>query len=110
LAEDRRRWGQRLTRRFRRADQITRLAGLDPVVDESGKTCGRGHLAKAGSPHLRWALVEAAVYASRQSAPDAAVYGATRARRDTSVARLTVARKIGKRVYRTLRELELAAA
>src|SRR5262249_43577252 len=47
---------------FRRAGQITRLAGLDPVVDESGETRRRGHLAKAGSPHLRWALVEAAVH------------------------------------------------
>lgn len=96
--------------RFRRAEQITRLAGLDPVVDESGETRRRGHLAKAGSPHLRWALVEAAVHASRQSAPDVAVYRATRERRDATVARLTVARKIGKRVYHTLRELELEAA
>src|SRR3989454_12221696 len=48
-------------RRFRCADQITRLAGLDPVVDESGGSRRRGKLAKAGSPHLRWALAEAAV-------------------------------------------------
>jgi transposase len=96
--------------RFRRAEQITRLAGLDPVVDESGETRRRGHLAKAGSPHLRWALVEAAVHANRQSAPDVAVYRATRARRDATVARLTIARKIGKRVYHALRELELEAA
>src|SRR6266851_2378194 len=40
---------------------------LDPVVDESGETRRRGKLAKAGSPHLRWALVEAAVHANRQS-------------------------------------------
>ena len=46
--------------RFRRAEQITRLAGLDPVVDQSGESRRRGQLAKAGSPHLRWALVEAA--------------------------------------------------
>jgi transposase len=96
--------------RFRRGEQITRLAGLDPVVDESGETRQRGHLAKAGSPHLRWALVEAAVHANRRGAPDAAVYRTTRARRDATVARLTVARKIGKRVYHTLRDLELAAA
>jgi transposase len=95
-------------RRFRRAEQITRLAGLDPVVDESGETRRRGHLAKAGSPHLRWALVEAAVHAHRATAPDLALYRATRARRDTTVARLTVARKIGKRAFHTLRELELA--
>src|SRR6266851_2756908 len=68
--------------RFQRAEQITRLAGLDPVVDESGETRRRGHLAKAGSPHLRWALVEAAVHANRQGAPDVAVYRATRERRD----------------------------
>jgi hypothetical protein len=54
--------------------------------------------------------VEAAVHANRQSAPDVAVYRATRARRDATVARLTVARKIGKRVYHALRELEIEAA
>jgi transposase len=97
-------------RRFRRADQITRLAGLDPVVDESGETRRRGKLAKAGSPHLRWALVEAAVHAHRPTAPDLAFYRATRERRDTTVARLTVARKIGKRAFYALRELELARA
>jgi transposase len=74
-------------RRFRRAEQITRLAGLDPVVEESGESRRRGHLDKAGSPHLRWALVEAAVHAHRTSAPDLALYratarGATRAWRD----------------------------
>jgi transposase len=97
-------------RRFRRADQITRLAGLDPVVDESGATRRRGKLAKAGSPHLRWALVEAAVHANHGKAPDLALYRAVQERRDTTVARLTVARKIGRRVYHTLRELELATA
>jgi transposase len=96
--------------RFRRAEQITRLAGLDPVVEESGESRRRGKLAKAGSPHLRWALVEAAVHAHRPTAPDLALYRATRERRDTAVARLTVARKIGKRAFHALRELELAAA
>jgi transposase len=96
--------------RFHRADQITRLAGLDPVVEESGETRRRGHLAKAGSPHLRWALVEAAVHAHRATAPDLELYRATRDRRDATIARLTVARKIGKRAYHALRELERAAA
>src|SRR5205823_11701751 len=64
--------------RFQPADQITRLAGLDPVVDESGESRRRGHLAKAGSPHLRWALVEAAVHAHRPTAPDLALYRTTR--------------------------------
>jgi transposase len=96
--------------RFRRAEQITRLAGLDPVVEDSGATRRRGKLAKAGSPHLRWALVEAAVHAHRATAPDRQLYRATCERRDATIARLTVARKIGKRAYHVLRELELAAA
>jgi transposase len=97
-------------RRFHRAEQITRLADLDPVVEESGESRRRGKLAKAGSPHLRWALVEAAVHAHRPTAPDLALYRATRERRHTAAARLTVARKIGKRAFHALRELELAAA
>src|SRR5436305_7416843 len=94
--------------RFQRAEQIARLAGLDPVVDESGDSRRRGKLAKAGSPHLRWALVEAAVHAHRTTAPDLALYRATRERRNTAVARLTIARKIGKRAFHALRERELA--
>jgi transposase len=95
-------------RRFRRPDQITRLAGLDPVIDESGESRRRGHLAKAGSPHLRWALVEAAVHAHRPTHPDLGLYRATRERRHTAVARLTIAHKIGKQAFHALRELELA--
>ena len=95
-------------RRFRRPDQITRLAGLDPVVDESGDNRRRGKLAKAGSPHLRWALVEAAVHAHRPTQPDLTLYRTTRERRHTAVARLTIARTIGKRAFHALRELELA--
>jgi hypothetical protein len=38
-----------------------------------------------------------------------AVYRAARARRDATVARLIVARKIGKRAFTTLRELEHTA-
>jgi transposase IS116/IS110/IS902 family protein len=34
----------------------------------------RGKLAKAGSAHLRWALVEAAVHAHRATAPDLELY------------------------------------
>jgi transposase len=96
--------------RFRRAQQITRLAGLDPVVEESGETRRRGRLAKAGSAHLRWALSEAAVHAHRSTAPDLELYRAVKERHHSAAARLTVARKIGKRAYHVLRELELEAA
>jgi len=40
-------------RRFRRAEQIVRLSGLDPVVLESADSKRRSKLSKQGSPHLR---------------------------------------------------------
>jgi transposase len=43
-------------KRFRRARQIVRAAGLDPVVKDSADKQRRGHLAKQGAPHLRWAF------------------------------------------------------
>ncbi len=60
--------------RFRRARQITRLAGLDPVVQESADSRRRGTLAKQGPPTLRWALVQAAQHAPRTTSPDRALY------------------------------------
>jgi hypothetical protein len=76
-----------------------------PVVGARG-----ARVARHAPVSMRWALVEAAVHANRQSTPDVALYRATRSRRDATVARLTVGRKIGKRVYHALRELEPAAA
>jgi transposase len=96
--------------RFRRSAQIVRLAGLDPVVEESADTRRRGHLAKAGSPHLRWALVEAAVHASRAAHPDHALHRQVATRADTTRARLSVARKVGRRAFHVLRQAELAQA
>lgn len=97
-------------RRFRRARQVVRLSGLDPVVDESGETRRRGKLAKAGSPHLRWALVQAAQHASRPTSPDRHLYRAVDRRCGSQRAKLTVARKIARRAYHTLSALEQQAA
>ena len=55
--------------RFRRARQVIRAAGLDPVVRDSADNQRRGQLAKQGAPCLRWALVEAAQHACRKTAP-----------------------------------------
>jgi transposase len=92
--------------RFRRARQVVRAAGLDPVVRDSAEKIRRGRLAKQGSPHLRWALVEAAQNASRTNSPDRELYLATRRRAGASPATLTVARKIARRAYHALRALE----
>jgi transposase len=96
--------------RFRRAREAVHAAGLDPVVDESGETRRRGRLAKHGAPVLRWALVEAAQHAQRANSPDHALHVQAAARAGGKRAVLTVARKIGRRAYHVLYELEAQAA
>ena len=97
-------------KRFRRARGAVRAAGLDPVVADSGETKRRGHLAKHGSPELRWALVQAAHQARFAQSPDRPVYDRIKARRKASQpAVLTIARKIARRSYHVLHALEPAA-
>src|SRR6266540_1795679 len=79
--------------RFQRARQLVRASGLDPTVAESADSKRRGRLSKQGSPHLRWALVEAANHSHRRSSPDHALYSSAAARCGRGRARLTVARK-----------------
>jgi transposase len=96
-------------KRFRRARSVVRAAGLDPSVQESGETKRRGRLARGGSPELRWALVEAAQHAHRASSPDRTLHASVKDRCGGKRATLTVARKIGRRAYHVLNELEAAA-
>jgi transposase len=96
-------------RRFRRARQVVRLSGLDPVVSESADTRRRGRLSKQGSPELRWALAEAAHHACRRRSPDHELYLAVKDRRGGQRATLTVARKIARRAYHVLSDLDQAA-
>jgi len=95
-------------RRFRSADQVVRFAGLDITVWSSDSRRSPGRLARQGSPELRWALFEVAKCASHQASPDHAYYVATKARLDGKQATLAVARKIARRCYHTLRELDEA--
>lgn len=94
--------------RFKRSRQVVRASGLDPAVIESADSKRRGRLAKQGSPHLRWALVEAATHSSRQSSPDHELYASTAQRCGPGRARLTVARKIARRSYHLLAAVEAA--
>lgn len=96
--------------RFRRSRQVVRAAGLDPVVKDSADKQRRGHLSKQGPPCLRWALVEAAQHACRKNSPDHELYLQAHGRAGANPATLTVARKIGKRAFHILRELETQAA
>jgi len=97
-------------RRFTRSRQVVRASGLDPAVIESADNRRRGRLAKQGSRHLRWALVEAANHSSRANSPDHELYTSTARRCGRGRARLTVARKIGRRAYHLLAAVETAAA
>jgi transposase len=96
-------------RRFSSSSDAVRYAGIDITVYSSDGKRSRGHLSRQGPPLLRWALHEAAgdIHASRSSSPDHAYYEAVKARHqgDAQIATLSVARKLARRCYHTLREL-----
>ena len=92
-------------RRFGNSDDVVRHTGLDITVYSSDGKRSAGHLARQGPPLLRWALYEAAKCAARPAAPDYHYYSAVRDRRTGGLATLSVARKLARRCYHTLREL-----
>ena len=92
-------------RRFANARQAVRFTGLDITIAESDGRRARGHLARQGSPVLRWALHEAAVCAARPTSPDHAYYLKVKQRLGAKRAALSVARKLAREAYHTLRDL-----
>ena len=90
------------TRRFTSSRQAVRFAGIDITVSESDGKRSRGHLARQGSPVLRWALYEGAGAAWRVGSPDHDYYVQTKARLGTKRARLSVARRIVRRIHHDL--------
>ena len=90
--------------------KAVRMAGIDIGVHRSDRRARVGKLNRQGSPHLRWALYEAALSACRPSSPDHADYLALKARGLSHTrASLTIARKLARRSYHVLRELGPAA-
>jgi len=92
-------------RRFGNSDDVVRHTGLDITVYSSDTKRAAGHLSRQGPPLLRWALYEAAKCAARAAAPDHGYYTAIRDQRTAGLATLSVARKLARRCYHTLREL-----
>jgi transposase len=92
-------------RRFANARQAVRSTGLDSTSSESDGKRARGHLARQGSPVLRWALHEAAMCAARPGSPDHAYYLQVKQRLGGKRAALSVARKLARQAYHTLYEL-----
>lgn len=92
-------------RRFRSSDQAVRFTGLDVTVYSSDGKRSPGRLARQGSPELRWALFEAAKSAARTTSPDHDYYVELRDRLGGKRPALSIARKLARRCYHTLREL-----
>jgi transposase len=91
--------------RFSSSRQAVRYAGMDITVKQSDQHRAPGHISRQGPPALRWALYEAAQIARRPGSPDRDYYTETAERIAGNRACLSVARKLLKRSYHTLREL-----
>jgi transposase len=90
--------------------KAVRCAGLDVGVHRSDQHSRLGKLTRQGSPQLRWALYEAAQSACKPRSPDYADYHQLKARGLSHTrATLTIARKLARRCYHSLRELGPAA-
>ena len=92
--------------RLQASRKAVRCAGLDVGVHRSDRRSRVGKLTRQGSPQLRWALYEAAQSACRPASPDHADYLALKARGLSHTrASMTIARKLARRCFHTLREL-----
>ena len=91
--------------RFSSSREAVRYAGMDITVHQSDMRRAAGHLSRQGPPALRWALFEAAQSAARAGSPDRDYYRQTAERLGANRACLSIARKLLKRSYHTLREL-----
>src|SRR5256885_11790677 len=108
IAEDRRRWGQRLHAFLLHEGWPCPKARL--LTPQGLRWASALKLSEHGRLQVDSLLAIIAALEVQLDTVDAELYRAVRERRDATVARLTVARKIGKRAYHALRELELAAA
>jgi transposase len=85
--------------RFPSKRQLFSYAGLVPVVRESAGKSRRGPITRAGSPLLRWAMVQAAHSAPRSSPGARAYFERLARRKPRHKARVALARKLLAAVY-----------
>lgn len=95
--------------RFASAKHLVGYTGLCPRVYQSGTTDRRGPLAKTGPKYLRWALIEAAMHASRDARYHDR-YQRTKRRlgkqRGSKVARVELARELATAIWHMLTRQE----
>jgi transposase len=80
--------------RFPSPKKLTAFAGLVPSLHQSGQRSFNGHITKAGSPMLRWLMVEAARTAIRFDPHWQVLHQRLKQRRGSSVATVAIARKL----------------
>lgn len=89
--------------RFAAPSKLCGYSGLCPKVHQSGHRDVRGPLAKNGPKYLRWALIEAAHNAARQSPGYRARFQTTKRRlgpqRGSQVAAVELARKLAEAIW-----------
>jgi transposase len=90
--------------RFRNSRKVTAYVGLEPREFSSDNKQRWGGISKAGSPLLRFLLVEAAQQAARHDSLMKNTFLHLSARRGRSKARVAVARKLLVRAYILLRD------
>ena len=95
--------------RFASPKRLAGYTGLCPRVYQSGSTDRRGPLSKAGPKYLRWALIEAAMHASRDARYHDR-YERTKRRlgkqRGAKVARVELARELATAIWYMLTRQE----
>jgi transposase len=87
-------WGD--PARFPDADRAVAYLGLVPSTRQSGSSCAHGPITKEGSPHTRWALVQAAHLAGRHAGPLGVAFARLHRRRSYNVAIVACARKLAR--------------
>jgi transposase len=90
--------------RFSNPKKIAAYAGLVPSTYSSGGKTFHGRITKQGNKWLRWAMVEAALPATRNDFWLRSHYEHIKARKGSNTAKVAIARRLLTIVYRVLKE------
>jgi transposase len=93
--------------RFRSARHLCAWAGLTPTVRSSDGRARLGHISQQGSPHIRWALVEAAQKVATGGGTLRAAFERIAKRRGRNIAQVAIARRLLTLCYYGLRDGEI---
>lgn len=92
--------------RFPRGAALACYAGIVPDVHASGATYRSGAITRAGSPWLRWALVEVAMKAMQQPDPFGRWARRLAIRKGIKCARVALARRLCDQIVREWKQVE----